>query len=203
MKKPSPFTTTSSNLVWSCPWYGVRQDEIVLPDGGTAVYNTVTKSAAVWIIPVMGNGQIAMIYTYRHTVDDWCWEIPAGGVKPGQSLEEAALAELREEVGGTAQNWAYVQQVYTANGISNEIGHIFLATGVTLGPTQHEPVEIIEIHPLPIAEVLNMVHGGKITDATSALAILLCEPQLRQMAGFIAPKTNGKGSSNDRGNHPR
>jgi 8-oxo-dGTP pyrophosphatase MutT (NUDIX family) len=182
MKKPTPFITVSSNVVWSCPWYGVRRDEIILPDGGTAVYNTITKSAAVWIVPVMGDGRIAMLYTYRHTVDDWCWEIPAGGVKPDQSLEEAALAELREETGGRPQTLAYVQQFYTANGICNEIGHIFLATGVELGLPQHEPVEIIEIHPLPIVEVLNMAHAGKITDATSALAILLCEPQLRQMA---------------------
>lgn len=184
MKKASPFKTTSSNIVWSCPWYSVRQDAIVLPDGGTAVYNTVTKSAAVWIVPVLGDGRIAMIYTYRHTVDDWCWEIPAGGVKPGQSLKEAALIELREEVGGIPQKIEHVHQFYTANGICDEVGHIFLATGVATGPTQHEPVEIIEIHPLPISEVLDMAHSGKITDATSALAILLCESRLRQMANL-------------------
>ena len=127
MKKPSPFKTVSSRTVWSCPWYGVRQDELILPNGGTAVYNTVTKSAAVWILPVLRDGRIAMLYTYRHTVDDWCWEIPAGGVKPGQSLEEAALAELREEVGGTPEKLEYIQQFYTANGICDEIGHVFFS----------------------------------------------------------------------------
>jgi ADP-ribose pyrophosphatase len=182
MKRPTPFKTISSRTAWSCPWYGVRQDEIILPDGGTAVYNTITKSAAVWIVPVLGDGRIAMIYTYRHTVNDWCWEVPAGGVKPGQSLEDAALVELREEVGGIPEQMEPVHQFYTANGICDEVGHIFLATGVEIGSTQHEPAEIIEIHPLPIAEVLNMVHTGKISDATSALAILLCEPQLRHMA---------------------
>ena len=181
MKKPSPFKTVSSRTVWSCPWYGVRQDELILPNGGTAVYNTVTKSAAVWILPVLRDGRIAMLYTYRHTVDDWCWEIPAGGVKPGQSLEEAALAELREEVGGTPEKLEYIQQFYTANGICDEIGHVFLATDVELGRTKHEPAEIIEIYPRPIAEVLDMAHTGKITDATSALAIFLCESRLREL----------------------
>ena len=179
-----PYKTKSSRVVWSCPWYSVRQDELILPGGATAVYNTVTKSAAVWVLPVLGDGRIAMIYTYRHTVDDWCWEVPAGGVKPDQSPEEAARAELREEIGGTPQTLAHVHQFYTANGICDEVGHVFLATEVQTGPTHHEPVEIIEVHPLTIAEVLNMVHTGKITDATSALAILLCESHLRQMAGL-------------------
>jgi ADP-ribose pyrophosphatase len=129
----------------------------------------------------MGDGRIPLIYTYRHTIDDWCWEIPAGGTKPGQSAEEAALAELREETGGTTQKLEYIQQFYTANGICNEIGHIFLATEVQLGLPQHEPVEIIEIHPKPIGEVLEMAHTGKITDAMSALVILLCESRLREL----------------------
>ena len=181
MKKPSPFTTTSSNVVWSCPWYSVRQDEIELPDGDTAVYNTITKSPAVWIVPVLSDGRIAMIHTYRYTVDDWCWEVPAGGVKPGQSLAEAALVELREEVGGVPRHLEHVHQFYTANGICDEVGHIFLATGVETGPTEHEPVEVIDIHPLPAAEVLQMARHGQITDATSALAVLLCEARLRQL----------------------
>jgi ADP-ribose pyrophosphatase len=181
MNPPTPFKTVSSRMVWSCPWYGIRQDEILLPDGTPAVYNTVSKSPAVWILPVMGDGRIPLIYTYRHTVDDWCWEIPAGGIKPGQSPVEAALAELREETGGTTQKLEYIQQFYTANGICNEIGHIFLATGVELGLPQHEPVEIIEIHPKPIGEVLEMAHTGKITDAMSALVILLCESRLREI----------------------
>ena len=182
MRRPSPFATRSSRTAWSCPWYRVRQDEIVLPDGKTAVYNTITKSPAVWILPVVADGRIAMLDTYRHTVDDWCWEIPAGSIKPGQTPEEAALAELQEETGGVPQKLEYIQQTYTANGICNEIGHFFLATDVELGPTQHEPVEIIEVHLLPIADVLNMAHAGKINDAMSALVILLCESRLRELA---------------------
>ncbi len=40
--------------------------------------------------------------------------------------------------------------------------------------------EVIEIQPMPVAEVLRMVRNGRITDAASALVILLCEPQLQK-----------------------
>lgn len=176
-----PYKTKSSRIVWSCPWYRVRQDEIITPDGRPGVYNTVESTDAVWIVPVTPDGMVAMIYNYRYTVDDWCWEVPAGSVKPGQTLEEAARAELLEEVGGTAVSLQKIGQFYTANGICNEVGHYFLATGVTLGNPHHESTEVMDIHLIPIAEALRMAHAGEISDGTSTLALLYAEPALRRI----------------------
>ncbi len=181
MKKPSPFKTTSSRTAWSCPWYSVRQDEIITPDGRPGIYNTVIKADAVWIIPVTPSGEIVMIYNYRYTIDDWCWEVPAGSVKPGQTLEEAAREELLEEVGGTAVSLQKIGQFYSANGICNEVSHYYLATDVTLGKTHHEPAEVMDVHLIPIDEALRMAHAGEISDGTAVLALLLCESRLREI----------------------
>ncbi|MCP4427357.1 MAG: NUDIX hydrolase [Chloroflexi bacterium] len=176
-----PIKTESSQIVWSCPWYKVRQDKIITPDGNPGVYNVVEHPGAVWIIPVSAAGEIIMLYAYRYTVDDWCYEIPAGGVKPGQSLAEAARAELLEEVGGTSESLDYVGSFYTMNGIGNEKAHIFLATGVTMTQPNHEPAEVMEIHPKPIEEVLQMARRNEISDGPSALALLLCADKLRDL----------------------
>jgi ADP-ribose pyrophosphatase len=177
----SPIKTLSSDIVWSSPWYEVRQDKIKLPDGSPGVFNIVQHAGAVWIIPVTTEGEVVLLRHYRYTVDDWCWEIPAGGLKPGLSLEETALEELQEEIGGTASALDYVGQFYTSNGISNEIAHIFLASDVQLGEPNHEPAEIIEIHRKPIEEVLKMARENKISDGPSALALLLCEEKIRRL----------------------
>jgi len=63
-----PFKTLSSRIAWSCPWYAIRQDEILLPDGSQGVYNTVTKATAVWILPVTPQGEIVLCRSYRYTV---------------------------------------------------------------------------------------------------------------------------------------
>ncbi|MCP4421212.1 MAG: hypothetical protein GY805_31760 [Chloroflexi bacterium] len=63
-----PIKTKSSQIVWSCPWYAIRQDKILLPDGSQGVYNTVEKEAAVWILPVTLQGEIVLCYSYRYTV---------------------------------------------------------------------------------------------------------------------------------------
>jgi ADP-ribose pyrophosphatase len=181
MPMVAPYKALSSRVAWSCPWYSVRQDEIVLPNGETAVYNVVQHPGAVFIVPLTADGQIVLIRHYRYTVQDWCWELPAGGLKKGQSPEEAAYEELREEIGGTADALHYVGQFYSANGVSDEIIHVFIASGVTLGPPQHEPVELIEIYPTSLAEALRMARANEISDGPSALALLISESKIMQI----------------------
>ncbi len=173
------FKTLSQKIVWSCPWYNVRQDQIILPNGQPGIYNVIQKEPAVWILPITTDYQVVLIKSYRYTIEDFCWEIPAGSVKPEQSLEEAARAELAEEVGGHPQNLEYIGKSYMANGISNEVGHFYLATGITLAEPSHEPAEVIQIHIKPIPEVLTMVQRNEISDAPSALAIFLCADRLQ------------------------
>jgi 8-oxo-dGTP pyrophosphatase MutT (NUDIX family) len=182
-ERARPFKTLSSRIAWSCPWYQVRQDEIVRPDGSPGIYNVIEKADAVWIVPITRDGQLALIHQYRYTVDEWCWEVPAGSVKAGQSIEAAAREELREEVGGEAGSLHYVGRFFLANGICNEVGHIFLATGVTLGETHHESAEVMSVHMVALAEAVQMAQTGKISDGPTALAILLCADRLE----FVRP----------------
>ena len=178
-----PFQTTSSQIVWSCPWYRVRKDGIITPNGRSGEYNVIESPTSVWIVPVTPAGEIALIYNYRYTVDAWGWEVPAGSVKPDQTELEAAVCELKEEVGGeTNDPLVEIGRFYTANGICNEVGYHFLATGVTLTEPNHEATEVMEIHAKPVDEVMAMVRNGRITDGNSALALLACEPLLQTLS---------------------
>ncbi len=179
MSQPSrPFQTLSSRIVWACPWYRVRQNAIITPDGRPGEYNVIEKADAVWIVPVTPQGEIVMVYQYRYTIDTWCWEVPAGSLETGQTLEEAARLELWQEVGGVAARLEYIGRFYLANGICNEVGHIFLATGVVLGEPRHEPAEVMSVHRHPAAKALDMARSGQISDGPSALALLLCADRL-------------------------
>jgi ADP-ribose pyrophosphatase len=175
-----PYQTLGSKIVWSSPWYALRQDQIRLPDGSEGTYTIVEKPDAVWVVPVTAGGEIVLIWHYRYTVDRWFWEIPAGNIPDGCSPEKAARRELLEEIGGVAESLRLVAHFYTMTGIGTEAAHVFLATGVTLGKAHREPTEVMEIRTFPAVRVLEMAREGKIDDGPSALALLLAEPHLRE-----------------------
>jgi ADP-ribose pyrophosphatase len=175
----SVWETLDSRFLWQSKWYNLRQDRLRTQDGHEFTYTLVDHPGAVWVVPVTADGQAVLVWHYRHTVGEFCMEVPAGGLSPGLTPEEVARRELLEEVGGTAAELRYVGQFYTSNGISNETGYVYLAIGVELGEAQPEPTELMEIRLLPVDQALRMAREGEISDGPSALALLWCEPLLR------------------------
>jgi hypothetical protein len=63
-------------------------------------------------------------------------------------------------------------RLHTSNSITDESGFVFLARDLTEGPTEFEDTEDLAIRMLPLAEALDWVHQGQITDAMSVAGIL-------------------------------
>jgi ADP-ribose pyrophosphatase len=142
-------------------------------------YTFVDHRGAVWVVPLTGDGRVRLIRHHGCPVDEFCMEAPAGGLSPGLTPEEVARCELAEEVGGTAADLRYVGQFYTSNGISSEVAHVYLATGVELGESHRELTDLMEIRLVPVEEALRMAREGEISDGPSALALLWCEAILK------------------------
>ena len=172
--------TLDSKNLWKSHWYNLRQDRLRTPEGREFTYTLIDHPGAVWVVPVTAEGRVVLIRQYRYTVDDWCYEVPAGGLSEDLTPKEAASRELLEEVGGVASEFCYVGQFYTSNGISNEVAYVYLATGVELGETDREPTELMEIRLVPVDKAMRMARSGEISDGPSALALLWCEPLLSQ-----------------------
>jgi ADP-ribose pyrophosphatase len=171
--------TISSKYIWKSEWYNLRQDRLRTRDAHEFDYTVIEHPGAVWVVPVTERGQVVLVRHYRHTVGEWCYEVPAGGLGHEGSPEGIARQELLEEVGGKASKLRYVGRFYTSNGISDEVAYVYLATGVELGETHREPTELMEIRLVPIEEALRMARRGAISDGPSALALLWCEGFLR------------------------
>jgi 8-oxo-dGTP pyrophosphatase MutT (NUDIX family) len=94
----------------------------------------------------------------------------------GAPLNEAPLAaakrELKEETGLTAESWTELMRLHTSNSITDELGFVFLAEGLTAGEPEFEDTEDLEIRRLPLREALALVETGDITDAMSVAALL-------------------------------
>ncbi len=161
--------------------FRLREDEVELADGGKIQYAYLERTAAVVIVPVTTAGEMVLVKQYRYSVDEWCLEVPAGGTHDvdDASLEEVARKELREEVGGVATTLTEIASFYSANSLTDEKCHVFLALGVELSEKpDKESSETLEPQLMPVAEALELARSGAIKTAPSALAILLCESHL-------------------------
>ena len=161
----------------------LRQDRLTWPDGQTGSYSYIEIKPVVLVVPVTTTHDVVLIRQYRYTIDDWVWEIPAGGSHDfeGDDLAELARRELREEVGGEAGTLSYVGMFHPAVASYSADFHLYLATGVILGQSAPEPREIIQVHSFSIDEAIEMARDGTMASSSSAYALLRCEPLLREL----------------------
>lgn len=176
--KKHPFQTLNSHIDWSCRWYQIRKDAILLPNGEQGEYNVIELNDSVWIVPITTKGEIVLIHNYRYPLKQWCWEVPAGHIEQEQTPEETARLELLEEAGGQAESFQIMVKLSTLNGIGNHYGYFYLARGVELGNTQHEQTEAMQVKTFPVATVMEMARSGQINDVPSVMALLLAQNYL-------------------------
>jgi ADP-ribose pyrophosphatase len=166
---------------YSCSMFRLRRDRILINDRHQADFNYLETHAAVWVVPVTSEGLIVLIRQYRYAVDEWIWEVPAGGMSDHTGdLESLARRELAEEVGGEAGSLQYLGWFFGGAATSTIRCHIYLAHDTQLSrQPEPETMEMIEIHQVPVAEALRMSRCGEMRDGRSALALLWSEPYLR------------------------
>lgn len=109
--------------------------------------------------------QFALLRQFRHAAGGWMWEFPAGLMEPGESPEQTAQRELREETGCSAKTWTSYGSTLLAPGFNTERLHIFAATDLKIGKAEPQSHEFIEVHWKPLAEIVEMVKSGDIDDA--------------------------------------
>ena len=81
-------------------------------------------------------------------------EIPAGRLdQEGESPLEAAKRELAEEIGKAASRWEPVTSYVSSAGISDEVIHVFHATGLSDRHAESDENERIEIVRWPLDDI--------------------------------------------------
>ena len=113
-----------------------------------------------------------MVRQYRKAAERVMLEVPAGKIDPGESPEDAAKRELKEETGYTAGNIKFLMQFYPSVGYSEEILYLYLCTELTSGETNFDEHEAIDIEEYEVNKLYKMAMDGDIQDAKTIIAVL-------------------------------
>ena len=176
-----PWQTVSSREVYRNPWTHLREDVVRLPDGRTTIYGVVTFGECVGTLPLADDGRVLLVRQYRYVQGAVTWEMPTGGVKAGEHLEDAARRELLEEGGLQAARLTHLSTYHTSKSVVRETAHLYLAEGLTaVEMHEHDDTEFISTAWKPFDEVLEMVLSGAITDSMTVIAVLTAARRLGQ-----------------------
>lgn len=118
---------------------------------------------------------VVLIRNHRFTVDEVLWEIPAGGLEPGEAPAVSAVRELEEETGYTAGRVEKLASFLTTPGLTDEWMHAFVARDLREVGQRLEPDEEIEVRVVGVSEALAMARDGRMVDGKSMLTLLLAE----------------------------
>lgn len=167
-----PWRRRTRRTAYANPWMEVVHDEVDRPDGSPGIYGVVRfRNVAVGVVAVDADGRILLVGQHRYTLDRYSWEIPEGGAPMAEDPELGARRELAEETGAEADTWRVLVRFSLSNSVTDEVGVIYLASGLHPGTASPEPSEELAVRWATVDEVLAEIDAGEIHDIMTIAGI--------------------------------
>lgn len=133
-----------------------------------------------YIVGIDPDQNVILINQYRYLVDRFIYEVPAGSPEPGESLEEGATRELKEESGCEVQRLIKLASFYSSVGITNQLSHVYIAfLSANQTDQRLDKSEIISVEKVAFERAVSMAEKGEILNVGAAYGILLAAAWMR------------------------
>jgi 8-oxo-dGTP pyrophosphatase MutT (NUDIX family) len=160
----------SERTLYRDQWVHVSTADVVLPDGRHLDHRIVHTAAGAGVV-VTDQDRVLLIWRHRFITNTWTWEIPLGGIEPGEEPAAAAARETEEETGwrpGPLRPMLYTQP---SPGLMTSEHHIFRADSATHTGTR-DVIESQKVEWVPISDIKKLIAKGDIVTGTSQVALL-------------------------------
>lgn len=173
----------TEDVMWTGRIFNVNRLRVELPDGRAALRDVVRHPGAVAIVALTDDGRICLVRQYRTSLARVTVEIPAGKLDPGEDPLTCAKRELREETGMEADQMAFLTTIATSDGFTDELIHIYMATGLRFVASDPDADEFINVDLVPLSELIDAVLDGRIEDCKTVTGALICDAVSHRLQG--------------------
>ena len=157
-------------------------DTVIGPDGREGKQFWVNfPHGCVLIYPMDDAGNIYLSREFTYASNEEKIEAAGGSIDEGETPEEAAIREVKEELGIEVDPASLhpLGKMYTITSRVNLTAHSFLAKVTSVGEPHPESGEIIQLIKVPFPTAMSWVRDGIITTAIVIAALYRIEELLR------------------------
>ena len=153
--------------------FRVRFDWMRNPRNAHTVKATILESPDwVNVVALTPEGKVVVVRQYRFGAQQMRTEIPAGIIDPGETSEEAAARELREETGYTSKEWEYLGYVEPNPAfLDNRCHHWAARNAVQTSQPALDEGEHVSVGEMSLDEIRREIEEGRFQHALSLTAL--------------------------------
>lgn len=143
-----------------------RIDKVQLSNGKT--FEPMVFEFRNWanVLALTKNNEVVLVKQYRHGVQESLLELPGGIIEDDEDPLDGARRELMEETGYLAKDIVEVGRIYPNPAIQHNTLFCYVATDVEpLGQQHFDETEEIEVHLVPLEELIEMTRRGEFRHA--------------------------------------
>lgn len=163
--------TIKSEMIYEGRILNLRLDTVELPNRKYSKREIVEHANAVCIIAVKDK-KLFFVSQYRKAIDQQLMELPAGLIEHNETPKDAAIREMREEIGYNCKNLTYLFDAYSSPGFSDEKVSFFLAEELFRDELEADDDEFLNIELIEQEKLMQMIEDGAIVDGKTIMGIL-------------------------------
>ncbi|MCR5007496.1 MAG: NUDIX hydrolase [Oribacterium sp.] len=148
-------------------------DDHVDVGGHDTHWDFIHHMGAAAVLPVLKDGRILMVRQYRHALQRYTLELPAGKRdEEDEPFEICALRELEEETGYKTDHLEFLLYVNTTVAFLDEKIGIYVARDLEKGNVHWDEDEELGIEAWNLEDLKQLIYEGKMTDGKTVAAIM-------------------------------
>ena len=168
-----PEKKLASQQIYQGHAVNIRVDTVEKASGKKTTRDVVEHRDCVAVVALDEQDNVILVRQFRHPVDRFLLEIPAGGIDPGEEPVDSVRRELQEEIGYFPRKIDELGGFYSIPGYGTEYLHCFVATDLVPSRLIAEDTDDIELVRVSLDDIPRLIAAGEICDSKTIAALLM------------------------------